>query len=108
MRCGICYNCSVEADCGNCVQCVQNKVCMRRSCLIPVDYYRIKKNQDATDLLRRVEDNQGNQLRVVSLNESVDVVLENPVLENVEMEILDLEGDKPVTCLTLNENVLQL
>ena len=73
-----------------------------------MDYYKIKKNQDATDLLKKVEDNQSNQLRVVSLNESVDVVLENPVLENVQMEILDLDGDKTVTCLTLNENVLQL
>ena len=42
------------------------------------------------------------------MNESIDVVLENPVLENIEMEILGLDGDKAVTCLTLNENVLQI
>ena len=108
MRCGICYNCSVETDCGKCANCVQSKVCMRRSCLIPVDYYQIKKNQDASNLLKKVEDNPENQLRVVSMNESIDIVLENPVLENIEMEILDLDGDKSVTCLTLNENVLQL
>ena len=41
------------------------------------------------------------------MNESIDVVLDNPVLENIQMEILDLDGDSTVTCLTLNENVLQ-
>ena len=71
-----------------------------------MDSYNIKKNQDPSDLLKRVENNQ--ELRVVSLNESIDVVMENPVLENIQMEILDLDGDKTVTCLTLNENVLQL
>ena len=80
-----------------------------------MDYYKIKKDQDPSHLLKRVENKQEEQnspeqpgLRVVSMNESIDVVLENPVLENIEMEILDLDGDKSVTCLTLNENVLQL
>ena len=70
-----------------------------------MDCYNIKKNQDPSDLLKKVENNQ--ELRVVSMNESIDVVLDNPVLENIQMEILDLDGDSTVTCLTLNENVLQ-
>ena len=79
-----------------------------------MDYYKIKKDQDPSQLLKKVDNSQEQNcqdqtgLRVVSMNESIDVVLENPVLENIEMEILDLEGDKSVTCLTLNENVLQL
>ena len=79
-----------------------------------MDYYKIKKDQDPSHLLKKVETNQEQScqeqpgLRVVSMNESIDVVLENPVLENIEMEILDLNADKTVTCLTLNENVLQL
>ena len=80
-----------------------------------MDYYKIKKDQDPSQLIKKVEQKQEENcqeppgLRVVSMNESIDVVLENPVLENIEMEILDLDGDKSITtCLTLNENVLQL
>ena len=104
----------METDCGKCAQCTENKICSRRSCLNAVDYYKIKKDQDPSHLLKKVETNQEQScqeqpgLRVVSMNESIDVVLENPVLENIEMEILDLESNKSVTCLTLNENVLQL
>ena len=114
MRCGICYNCSVEKDCGKCGQCTENKICFRRNCLNAVDYYKMKKDQDPSHLLKKVENKPEQScqeqpgLRVVSMNESIDVVLENPVLENIEMEILALDGDKAVTCLTLNENVLQI
>ena len=104
----------MESDCGKCGQCLENKICCRRNCLNAVDYYKIKKDQDPSHLLKKVENKPEQNcqeqpgLRVVSMNESIDVVLENPVLENIEMEILDLDGDKSVTCLTLNENVLQL
>jgi len=42
-RCGVCYGCSLEEDCGQCRACVSDnsgKLCVRRGCLTPVALFR--------------------------------------------------------------------
>ena len=56
VRCGLCYNCSQQPDCGVCRVCraraasSSRQVCVRRSCLQPVDLYQLKQGQEQSSL----------------------------------------------------------
>ena len=95
VRCGLCYNCSQQPDCGVCRVCraraasSSRQVCVRRSCLQPVDLYQLRQGQEQSILSREEHQHQV----------AVEVVTE------------DTGGhcdQEDGTCITMNADVVEL
>ena len=90
-RCGVCYNCSIEPDCGKCKICLSDKhstkqICLKKSCLNPVDLYQLKPGEESKIL---TED---------SLEEATKTSDNDKNNESIEIS----------PCITVNSSVIQL
>jgi len=99
-RCGVCYNCSLELDCGECKYCQSNQqsarlkqVCVKRGCLNPVEVYNLKPGVDLNTLSLDSED-------TISIEILTDTLDGDVLADEQESDM------SPSSCITMNADVL--
>jgi len=104
-RCGVCYNCCLELDCGECKYCRSNQqsatlkqVCVKRGCLNPVELYNLKPGVDPNTFSLDSED----AISIEFMNDNLDNfdTLDGDVADEQESNI------NPSSCITMNADVL--